>query len=75
MQLILSLLLIMFSGVETTRYFLLEWLSYTYRYVPIALLDVIPQRLNWRPPGYYGRDDLETLMASDSAADWVLSLT
>ncbi|KMZ64761.1 putative tRNA-dihydrouridine synthase [Zostera marina] len=59
------------KGVETTRYFLLEWLSYTYRYVPIALLDVIPQRLNWRPPGYYGRDDLETLMASDSAADWI----
>ncbi|KAB5541510.1 hypothetical protein DKX38_014484 [Salix brachista] len=59
------------KGVETTRHFLLEWLSYTYRYVPVGLLDVIPQRLNWRPPSYYGRDDLETLMASDSAADWI----
>ncbi|KAL3580731.1 hypothetical protein D5086_018566 [Populus alba] len=59
------------KGVETTRHFLLEWLSYTCRYVPVGLLDVIPQRLNWRPPSYYGRDDLETLMASDSAADWV----
>ncbi|KAM1763625.1 hypothetical protein ACFX11_002951 [Malus domestica] len=59
------------KGVETTRRFLLEWLSYTCRYVPVGLLDVIPQRLNWRPPSYYGRDDLETLMASDSAADWV----
>ncbi|KAJ4747270.1 tRNA-dihydrouridine(47) synthase [NAD(P)(+)] [Rhynchospora pubera] len=59
------------KGVETTRHFLLEWLSYTYRYVPIGLLDVVPQRLNWRPPSYYGRDDLETLMASDSAADWI----
>ncbi|KAK8957689.1 tRNA-dihydrouridine(47) synthase [NAD(P)(+)]-like [Platanthera zijinensis] len=59
------------AGVETTRHFLLEWLSYTYRYIPVGLLDVIPQRLNWRPPSYFGRDDLETLMASDSAADWV----
>jgi tRNA-dihydrouridine synthase 3 len=59
------------KGVETTRRFLLEWLSYTFRYIPVGLLDVIPQRLNWRPPSYHGRDDLETLMASDSAADWV----
>ncbi|XP_039040939.1 tRNA-dihydrouridine(47) synthase [NAD(P)(+)]-like [Hibiscus syriacus] len=59
------------KGVETTRHFLLEWLSYTCRYIPVGLLDVIPQRLNWRPPSYYGRDDLETLMASDSAADWI----
>ncbi|PON99948.1 tRNA-dihydrouridine synthase [Trema orientale] len=59
------------KGVETTRRFLLEWLSYTCRYIPVGLLDVIPQRLNWRPPSYFGRDDLETLMASDSAADWI----
>ncbi|KAK4401441.1 tRNA-dihydrouridine(47) synthase [NAD(P)(+)]-like [Sesamum angolense] len=59
------------DGVETTRHFLLEWLSYTCRYVPVGLLDVIPQRINWRPPSYFGRDDLETLMASDSAADWI----
>ncbi|XP_020261252.1 tRNA-dihydrouridine(47) synthase [NAD(P)(+)]-like isoform X3 [Asparagus officinalis] len=59
------------KGVETTRYFLLEWLSYTYRYIPVGLLDIIPQRLNWRPPSFFGRDDLETLMASDSAADWI----
>lgn len=61
------------AGVETTRRFLLEWLSYTCRYIPVGLLDVVPQRLNWRPPSYYGRDELETLMASDSAADWVCS--
>ncbi|KAJ8446739.1 hypothetical protein Cgig2_002901 [Carnegiea gigantea] len=59
------------KGVETTRHFLLEWLSYTCRYIPVGLLEVIPQRLNWRPPAYYGRNDLETLMASDSAADWI----
>lgn len=59
------------KGVETTRHFLLEWLSYAHRYIPVGLLDVIPQKLNWRPPNYFGRNDLETLMASDSAADWV----
>ncbi|KAK6136656.1 hypothetical protein DH2020_029600 [Rehmannia glutinosa] len=59
------------KGVETTRHFLLEWLSYTCRYIPVGLLDVIPQRINWRPPSYFGRDELETLMASDSAADWI----
>ncbi|KAJ0827134.1 putative tRNA-dihydrouridine(47) synthase (NAD(P)(+)) transcription factor C3H family [Helianthus annuus] len=59
------------KGVETTRHFLLEWLSYTYRYVPVGLLEVVPQRLNSRPPAYFGRDDLETLMASESAADWI----
>ena len=61
------------AGVERTRRFLLEWLSYCCRYIPVGLLDVVPQRLNWRPPSYYGRDELETLMASDSAADWVCS--
>ncbi|KAG5009635.1 hypothetical protein JHK87_018150 [Glycine soja] len=30
------------------------------------------QRLNWRPPSYYGHDELETLMASDSTADWLM---
>ncbi|KAG8487848.1 hypothetical protein CXB51_018802 [Gossypium anomalum] len=45
--------------------------NYSCRYIPVGILDVIPQRLNWRPPSYYGRDDLETLMASDSTADWI----
>lgn len=58
-------------GVETTRHFLLEWLSYMHRYIPVGLLEITPQKLNWRPPLYYGRNDLESLMASDSAADWV----
>lgn len=59
------------KGVETTRHFLLEWLSYMCRYIPVGLLEVIPQRVNWRPPSYYGRNDLETMMASESAADWI----
>lgn len=59
------------KGVEATRHFLLEWLSYSCRYIPVGLLDIVPQRINWRPPSYFGRNDLETLMASESAADWV----
>ncbi|KAK9667215.1 hypothetical protein RND81_14G240300 [Saponaria officinalis] len=59
------------KGVETTRHFLLEWLSYMFRYVPVGLLEVVPQKPNWRPPSYFGRNDLETMMASESAADWI----
>ena len=59
------------KGVEATRRFLLEWLSYTCRYIPVGLLEVLPQRLHWRPPRFVGRSDLETLLASDSAADWL----
>lgn len=58
-------------GVETCRRFLLEWLSYTHRYIPVGLLEVQPQRLNWRPPVYRGRDDLETLMSSEKPEDWI----
>lgn len=58
-------------GVETTRRFLLEWLSYLHRYIPVGLLEVLPQRMNWRPPYYHGRDDLETLMASERPTDWI----
>ncbi|CAI7767345.1 unnamed protein product, partial [Closterium sp. NIES-53] len=57
-------------GVETTRRFLLEWLSYLHRYVPVGLLELLPQRINWRPPGFYGRNDLETLFGSDQSQDW-----
>ncbi|KAL3694895.1 hypothetical protein R1sor_008546 [Riccia sorocarpa] len=59
------------KGVEVTRKFLLEWLSYMHRYIPVGLLEVVPQRLNWRPPSYFGRNDLESLMASESALDWI----
>lgn len=59
------------QGVETTRRFLLEWLSFLYRYVPVGLLDTVPQRINLRPPFFFGRNELETLMASPSCSDWI----
>lgn len=59
------------QGVENTRRFLLEWLSFLYRYVPVGLLERPPQKVNERPPAYHGRDDLETLMASGNCADWI----
>ncbi|EDO42155.1 predicted protein [Nematostella vectensis] len=59
------------QGVEKTRRFLLEWLSFTCRYVPVGLLERLPQRINDRPPAYFGRNDLETLMASPNCEDWV----
>jgi len=59
------------QGVNNTRRFLLEWLSFLHRYVPVGLLEVVPQRLNDRPPPFVGRDDLETLMASGNCQDWI----
>jgi len=58
-------------GVETTRRFMLEWLSFLCRYIPVGLLEVLPQHINMRPPPYFGRNDLETKMASQQAKDWV----
>lgn len=37
----------------------------------MGLLERLPQRINERPPYYLGRDYLETLMASQQAADWI----
>ncbi|WAQ95070.1 DUS3L-like protein [Mya arenaria] len=59
------------QGVENTRRFLLEWLSFLYRYIPVGLLDRVPQQINERPPYYKGRNDLETLMASPNCGDWL----
>ncbi|KAI8820524.1 zinc finger dihydrouridine synthase [Fimicolochytrium jonesii] len=59
------------QGVNTTRRFMCEWLSFLYRYIPVGLLEVLPQRINDRPPAYFGRDELETLMASPNSKDWV----
>ncbi|GFT70612.1 tRNA-dihydrouridine(47) synthase-like [Nephila pilipes] len=59
------------EGVEKTRRFMLEWLSFLYRYIPVGLLQRVPQCINERPQPYFGRNDLETLMASPSCSDWI----
>ncbi|NXC22505.1 DUS3L synthase, partial [Corythaeola cristata] len=59
------------QGVEKTRKFLLEWLSFLCRYIPVGLLEYLPQKINERPPYYMGRDYLETLMASQNVDDWI----
>lgn len=59
------------TGIENSRRYLLEWLSFACRYIPVGLLEVLPQKINERPPMYRGRDELETLLSSPSASDWV----
>ena len=39
--------------------------------MPVGLLEVAPQRMHWRSPTFVGRSDLETLLGSENAADWV----
>eukprot|EP00127_Corallochytrium_limacisporum_P004106 Clim_evm51s157 gene=Clim_evmTU51s157 len=59
------------KGVELTRRFLLEWLSFLCRYVPVGVMERVPMLIQERPPPFFGRDDLETLMASPSVKDWI----
>jgi tRNA-dihydrouridine synthase 3 len=59
------------KGVETTRRFLLEWLSFLYRYVPVGILEKPPQRMNEWVPKHHGRNNLETIMSSPDSNDWV----
>ncbi|KAJ1522952.1 hypothetical protein ONE63_002090 [Megalurothrips usitatus] len=59
------------KGVENTRRFLLEWLSFLHRYIPVGILEQPPQKINERPPVFRGRDELETLMASPNCAHWI----
>lgn len=58
------------QGVDRTRRFLLEWLSFLCRYVPVGLLEY-PQTMQQRPVAYVGRSELETLLGSRRAEDWI----
>ncbi|KAF9467198.1 hypothetical protein BDZ94DRAFT_1211631 [Collybia nuda] len=59
------------TGVNATRRYLCEALSFQYRYVPIGLLEHLPGRINDRAPAFRGRNELETLLASGDSQDWV----
>ncbi len=43
------------------------------RYIPIGLLERYPIHLNDWAPGFYGRNDLETLMGSSKVGDSIAS--
>jgi len=61
-------------GVNLTRRFMLEWLSFLHRYIPVGLLPegAEPPKLNQRPPTFIeGRNELETLMLSPHSHDWI----
>ncbi|CAJ0747641.1 17918_t:CDS:10 [Entrophospora sp. SA101] len=57
-------------GIQIYVYmFLYNYMSVLY--IPVGLLEVLPQRINERPPLFHGRDELETLLASPNSNDWV----
>ncbi|KAI8901429.1 tRNA-dihydrouridine(47) synthase [NAD(P)(+)] [Globomyces pollinis-pini] len=58
-------------GINQTRKFMCEWLSFLHRYVPVGILEVIPQKMNFRPERFKGRNELETLLSSDNVHDWI----
>jgi len=59
------------QGVNATRRFLCESLSFQSRYIPIGILETMPPKLNDRAPMFRGRDELETLLSSTNSQDWV----
>ena len=51
---------------------MLEWMSYTHRYVPVGVLERgVTQKMTLRPMPYSGGNELETLLASENVADWI----
>lgn len=58
-------------GINLTRRFLCEFLSFTHRYIPVGLLEYLPAKINDRPEPWKGRNELETLLASSNYTDWI----
>lgn len=58
-------------GVNQTRRFVCEFLSFLCRYIPVGILEYLPPKLNDRPPLWKGRNELETLLASKNYQDWI----
>ncbi|KAK9476803.1 hypothetical protein V1514DRAFT_335689 [Lipomyces japonicus] len=58
-------------GLNNCRRFLCEFLSFSCRYVPVGILEVLPPKIQDRPPRWKGRNELETLLASNDYKDWV----
>jgi tRNA-dihydrouridine synthase 3 len=65
------------QGVNNTRRYLLEWLSFLHRYIPVGLLGQVgvlnEQKMNQRLSVHVvcGRSDLETLFLSPHSEDWI----
>jgi tRNA-dihydrouridine synthase 3 len=58
-------------GINLTRRYLLEFMSFTHRYIPVGILEYLPPKLNDRPPRWEGRDEMETLLSSNDYKDWI----
>lgn len=58
-------------GVNQTRRFMCEFLSFTHRYIPVGILEYLPPKLNDRPPHWQGRNEMETLLGSTDYKDWI----
>jgi len=58
-------------GINMTRRYLCEFLSFTHRYVPVGILEYLPPKINDRPFPWKGRNELETLLASTDYKDWI----
>lgn len=58
-------------GVNQTRRYMCEFLSFTHRYIPVGILEYLPPKLNDRPPHWKGRNDTETLLGSTNYKDWI----
>jgi len=59
-------------GVNITRRFMLEWLRFLCQYIPVGILEAVPQSIYQKfPLKLSGRSDLETLMLSKNTSDWI----